>query len=59
MIVEVKSVESLTRTHESQLLTYMRLAHKRVGLLMNFNEAHLRDGIRRKILSTLPPRPPA
>jgi GxxExxY protein len=49
VIVEVKSVESILPVHEAQLLTYLRLSVKRVGLLINFNVARLRDGIRRKI----------
>jgi GxxExxY protein len=50
VIVEVKSVESILPVHEAQLLTYLRLDHKRVGLLLNFNVVRLREGIRRRIL---------
>ena len=50
VIVEIKAVEALLPVHESQLLSYLRLSGKRVGLLINFNVAHLRDGIRRRIL---------
>jgi GxxExxY protein len=50
VIVEIKSVESILPVHESQLLTYLRLDHKRVGLLLNFNVVRLREGIRRRIL---------
>ena len=49
VIVEVKSVEKILPVHEAQLLSYLRLSGKRVGLLINFNVAHLKDGIRRKI----------
>ena len=49
VIVEVKAVETILPVHEAQLLTYLRLSRKRVGLLINFNVAHLRDGIRRRI----------
>jgi GxxExxY protein len=49
VIVEVKAVETLLPVHEAQLLSYLKLSRKRVGLLINFNVAHLRDGIRRKI----------
>ena len=49
-VVEIKAVEQLLRVHESQLLTYMRLSGKRLGLLFNFNVAHFRDGIQRKVL---------
>src|SRR6476620_3821237 len=51
VIVEVKSVITLAPVHEAQLLTYMRLAGVKVGLLMNFNEVVLKNGIRRKVLN--------
>lgn len=50
VIVEIKAVEKLLPIHEAQLLTYMRLAGKKVGLLLNFNSAFLRDAIVRKVL---------
>ena len=50
LIVELKSVERLIGVHEAQLLTYMKLAGKRTGLLMNFNVALLKDGIKRFVL---------
>ncbi|MGH9900260.1 MAG: GxxExxY protein [Pyrinomonadaceae bacterium] len=50
VVVEVKSVEALAPVHEAQLLTYLRLGGWRVGLLINFNVAVLKQGIRRKIL---------
>ncbi len=50
VIIELKSVEKIMPIHEAQLLTYLRLAKKRVGLLMNFNVPHLRDGLVRRIL---------
>ena len=46
-IVELKSVETLAPVHYKQLLTYLRLTGHRLGLLLNFGEALLRDGIRR------------
>jgi GxxExxY protein len=49
LIVEVKSVESLADIHLAQILTYLRLADLRLGLLMNFNVLHLKDGIRRVV----------
>ena len=49
VVVEVKSVERLHMIHEVQLLTYLRLAGLPLGLLMNFNTLHLRDGLRRKV----------
>jgi GxxExxY protein len=50
IVLEIKSVEHLARLHHSQLLNYMRVAHLRAGLLMNFNVAVLRDGLCRKVL---------
>ena len=50
VIVEIKAVEELVPIHEAQLLTYMRLARVRVGLLVNFNVPVLKDGIRRLVL---------
>lgn len=50
VIVELKAVERLVEIHEAQLLTYLRLARMRVGLVINFNVAKLRDGILRRVL---------
>ncbi len=50
VIVELKSVEKLLPVHEAQLLTYMKLARIRVGLLINFNVRLLKDGIVRRVL---------
>ena len=50
VVIELKSVEKIMPIHEAQLLTYLRLAKKRVGLLMNFNVPRLRDGLLRRIL---------
>jgi len=47
IIIEVKSVEALTRLHEAQALTYLRLSRKRMALLMNFNVVLLKQGLRR------------
>ena len=47
LIVEIKSVEQLQPVHGKQLLTYLRLAHKPIGLLINFNTELYKDGIRR------------
>ena len=47
VIVELKSVEELKPIHHKQLLTYLRLMNKKVGLLINFNTDNLMDGIRR------------
>ena len=50
VILELKAVEALLPIHEAQLLTYLRLSEKRVGLLINFNVALLRKGIVRRVL---------
>ena len=50
VIVELKSVEKIMPIHEAQLLSYLRLSGKQVGLLINFNVPVLKQGIRRKIL---------
>jgi len=47
VIVELKSVEKILQVHRKQLLTYLRLAKKPLGLLINFNEEKLVDGITR------------
>jgi len=49
IIVELKSVELLAPVFYKTLLTYLRLADKRLGLLINFNEEHLRDGLHRVV----------
>ena len=50
LIVEMKSVERILGIHEAQLLTYMKLAKMKTGLLINFNVEVLKDGIRRFVL---------
>lgn len=49
VIVEVKSVEELHPVHKKQLLTYLRVANKRLGLLINFGERLIKDGISRVV----------
>jgi GxxExxY protein len=49
IIVELKSVETLLPIHEAQLVTYLKLSNKKLGLLINFNVLLLKDGIRRRI----------
>ncbi len=53
VIVELKSVEQLLRVHSKQVLTQLRLSDRRLGLLINFGEIHLKDGIER-IVNGLP-----
>jgi len=50
VVVELKAVEHVTPLHHAQMLTYLRLTGKRVGLLMNFNVTTLRTGIVRKVI---------
>ena len=50
LIIELKSVEQIKRIHEAQLLTYMRLAGVKIGLLISFNVTKLKDGIKRFVL---------
>jgi GxxExxY protein len=50
VVVEIKSVSHLTGVFEAQLLTYLRLTEKRIGLLINFNSRLLKDGIKRMAL---------
>jgi GxxExxY protein len=47
VVVELKSVEEIKPVHKKQLLTYLKLTNKRIGLLINFNESLLRNGISR------------
>ena len=47
VIVELKAVKQLEKIHEAQLLTYLKLANKRFGLLMNFNVPIMKQGIKR------------
>ena len=56
VILEVKSVEGLHPIHTAQLLTYLKLTENRLGILVNFNEKLVRDGIRR-IVNGLPDIP--
>ena len=57
VVVELKVVDQLLPLHKAQLLSYLKLSNKRVGLLINFNVVHLRDGIRR-VVNSPRPRPP-
>jgi GxxExxY protein len=53
VIVDIKALESIAPVHKKQLLTYLKLADKRLGLLINFNVALIKDGITR-IVNGLP-----
>lgn len=47
VVVELKCVDALLPIHKAQLLTYLQLANKPLGLLLNFNVVHMREGIKR------------
>jgi len=49
IIIEIKSVESIHPIHPTQLLTYLKLSQCKLGLLINFNVSHLKDGIKRVV----------
>ncbi len=49
LVLEIKSVEKLSKAHARQLLTYLRILKQPVGLLLNFSEATMKDGIRRMV----------
>ena len=50
VVIELKTVKHLLPVHEAQILTYMKLTECRVGLLVNFYEARLKDGLKRFVL---------
>lgn len=49
IVIELKSVDHLLPIHEAQLITYLKLANKKLGLLINFNVTLLKNGIKRRI----------
>ncbi|MEQ8463412.1 MAG: GxxExxY protein [Coleofasciculus chthonoplastes F3-SA18-01] len=49
VMVELKAVDALHPIHTAQLLTYLKLSHHKLGLLINFNVIHLKDGIKRVV----------
>ena len=49
LILEIKAVEAINDVHLAQVLTYLKLADLRLGLIMNFHVLHLRNGIRRVV----------
>jgi GxxExxY protein len=52
VIVELKSVDAISPVHQAQLLSYLKLSGKSIGLLINFNVVHLKDGIKRFVDGT-------
>ncbi len=51
VVAELKAVDGIHPIHEAQLLTYLRLSKHKLGLIINFNEPLLKDGIRRRVLN--------
>jgi GxxExxY protein len=49
VVVEIKAIEAIAPVHKAQLLSYLRMSQKSLGLLINFNVVHLRDGIKRVV----------
>jgi len=49
LVIEVKALETIAPVHTAQLVSYLKLAHRRLGLLINFNTVHLKDGISRRV----------
>ena len=50
VVVELKAIEALAPIHQAQIISYLKLAHKPIGLLINFHSLHLKDGIRRFVV---------
>jgi GxxExxY protein len=49
LVIEVKALEAIAPVHHAQLLSYLKHSKRRLGLLLNFNVEHMRDGITRKV----------
>jgi len=52
VVVEIKSVDGISPVHQAQILSYLKLSGKSIGLLINFNVVHLKDGIKRFVNGT-------
>jgi GxxExxY protein len=52
VVVELKSIDAIAPIHQAQILSYLKLSGKSIGLLINFNVVHLRDGIQRFVNGT-------
>jgi GxxExxY protein len=52
VVVEIKSVDGIAPVHQAQILSYLKLSGRSIGLLMNFNVVHLKDGIKRFVNGT-------
>jgi GxxExxY protein len=49
IVLEIKAIETIAPVHVAQLVSYLKLANKRLGFLINLNSAHLKDGIFRRV----------
>ncbi|VAX42226.1 hypothetical protein MNBD_PLANCTO03-1340, partial [hydrothermal vent metagenome] len=58
VLIELKAVEKLLPIHDAQVLTYLKLSGKEIGLLLNFNTISLKQGIKRLALTPLSPSSP-
>ena len=52
VVVEIKSVEAISPVHQAQMISYLKLSGKSLGLLINFNVVHLKSGIKRFVNGT-------
>jgi GxxExxY protein len=52
VVIEIKSVEAISPVHQAQLISYLKLSGRSLGLLINFNVVHLKDGIKRFVNGT-------
>jgi GxxExxY protein len=52
VVVEIKSVDAISPVHQAQVISYLKLSGKSIGLLINFNVVHLKDGIKRFVNGT-------
>jgi len=52
VVVEIKSVDGISPVHQAQVIAYLKLSGKSIGLLINFNVVHLKDGIKRFVNGT-------
>ncbi len=52
VVVEIKAIDAIAPIHQAQILSYLKLSGKSLGLLINFNVVHLKDGIRRFVNGT-------
>jgi len=52
VIVEIKAIEAITNIHQAQILSYMKLSGKSLGLIINFNVLHLKEGIKRVVVGS-------